>query len=75
MNPPTLEEIAAQLEQLLREIPMLTVHGVGFSVDTFIVYCRAKAHAEKRIPKKHHGFTVKYVLCKVLPAGASNVRR
>lgn len=72
MRPETASEAAASLEERLESIAMLTVHAVGIGEnDTLIVYCRAKQHAERHIPKSHGCFAVKRVLCKVAPAGVT----
>lgn len=63
-------EQASELDAICKSIQNLTVHGVGINDDGFIVYCRAKFNAQKRIPKTHSGFRVKYVLGAAVPAGA-----
>lgn len=63
---------ASLLEAECRKIAGLAVHGVGVAPDVLYVYCRAKKNAQQRIPKEFEGRTVKYVLCKVAPAGAQS---
>lgn len=75
MNAPsesTADVAAHVLSEQCRQIPFLTIHGVGIGDDTLIVYCRAKRNAQRQIPVRfeHDGatYTVKYVLCSVAPA-------
>lgn len=75
MNPvdeATGDLAAKALAEHCRQLPFLTVHGVGIGDDTLVVYCRAKRNAQRQIPAsfQHAGvtYTVKYVLCSVTPA-------